>query len=106
MSPEDFAAADSRRWAGDPLAWWRKVLLGQARLVLSYERVSLGYRAVHAADGRLLCEVERVELREAIVWPRANWRPPLDEGQLAELLTDTAYLGHPGAVDPWALGLE
>lgn len=100
MSPEDFAAADSQRWAGDSLDWWRKGLLGQARLVLSYERVSLGRRPVYAADGRPLCEVERVELREAIVSPPPGWQPPLTGAELDALLIESAYDMGQYDVDP------
>jgi hypothetical protein len=115
MTPEDFATADARRWKGPELPFWRDVLLGRRRMVLDYERISHGYRPLLNADGTpfvILAGpdkgqhvlIERVELRERMLWPPAGWTPPLTEAELKELLATTPALEHPSAVDP--LGLK
>jgi hypothetical protein len=47
--------------------------------------------------------IERIELRERLVWPSEGWTPPLTEADLHELLATPPAHEHPNAVDPLGL---
>jgi hypothetical protein len=92
MAPADFAAADAHRWHGDDADFWRDVLTGRRRMVLSYWRHVYGVRR----------GVERrIEVGEDRVWPPDGWWAPLDLAEFYRLTATPPALDHPGAVDPW-----
>ncbi len=103
MRPEDFKAADGTRWTNDPKKFWRDVLLGRGRIVLSYWRHVYGCgssKPNQYHDGPPFIVEKRVEVGEGIVWPPPGWTPPLTEAELDALLVQPAALPFPNAVDP------
>jgi|SRR5579883_988056 len=109
MRPEDFAVADRRmRDFGDTMRFWRNLLVHGHRIVLDYERISHGMKQVVLPPNQerrheLVLQIEKVELRERLVWPPEGWTPPLTEQQLDELLGVPPYVEYGGAVDPLGL---
>jgi hypothetical protein len=85
MASADFAVADAHRWHGDDLAFWRDVLTGRRRMVLSYWRHVHGCKSVRASDGRDWFIEKRVEVGEDRVWPPDGWVPPVDLAELDRL---------------------
>ena len=101
MSPEDFALADRPGWhqAGDIMWFWRDVLTGRRRIVLSYWRHVYG--CSHGTfEGKDFITEKHVDVGEDRVWPPAGWQAPLTREQFEELTRITEPLDHPGAIDP------
>jgi hypothetical protein len=84
-------------------------------MVLDYERIRYGYRPMVNAEGTPFVIpagpdkgqhvlIERVEMRERLVWPLEGWTPPLTQAELNGMLATPPAREHPDAVDP--LGLK
>jgi hypothetical protein len=99
MGQADFDIADSCRWTGDVMMFWRDVLTGCRRIVLEWERIDEGMRTVAFSDGKTL-EIPRVTLREKRVWPDPGWVAPLTGEQFDRLVAPPVPLDFEGAVDP------
>lgn len=93
LSPEDFAVADTHRWHGDDLYFWRNILLGRQRIVLSYWRHVHGCKTVRF-EGRESIIEKRIDVGENLVWPPPGWKPPFTPEELE------AHLALPAAAMP------
>ena len=99
--PTDFAAADAHRWHSNDLDFWREILTGKRRMVLTYWRHVFGCKSVRSDDGREWFIEKYVDVGEDRVWPPDGWVPPVSLAELDRLTATPPPLDHPGAVDPW-----
>lgn len=107
MSQKDFAIADrAMDRHGDSMMFWRNLLLGRQRIVLSYWRHVYGCKWNEPSpyyDGPPFITERLVEVGEALVWPPEGWAAPLSKEQLDSLLAIPPYLEYGAEVDPLGL---
>lgn len=111
MKPEEFAiAAERDRDFGSWDAFWRNILAGGPnvpRMMLAATRVSHGWKPVYSPTprepDRILCYVEHIELIDRLIWPPADWTPPLTREDFDALIATPAAEDLVQPVDPWNL---
>lgn len=117
MSPADFATADAAQDRhGDRARFWRNILTGGQRLVLSHWRHVYGVKTVVPQrfpapswtaylSGEPFMVENRVECGEKLVWPPAGWQAPFTPEALDQWFRDLVPEPRelPGQVDPLGL---
>lgn len=112
MSEKDYQiAVKASKNHGDEKFFWRNILLGRQRIVLSYWRHVYGVKEVrpqkfpglswtqYMSDEPFQVE-KHVEVGEALVWPPEGYIAPLTKEQLEAYLALPVPIDFAGAVDP------
>lgn len=107
MTAKDYAiAVEASEKYGTVLDFWKNILLGRRRIVLSYWRhvygCTLSQPNAHW-DGPPCFVEKRIECGELLVWPPADFQAPLTSEQLNSHLALPHAELFPGAVDPLGL---
>jgi len=115
MKAEDYALAVSKsNNYGSVLDFWRNILLGRRRLVIAYERVSLGWKpcfldkaataccehGCRQCESKLIRYIESVQMTEKLVWPPAGYVAPMTAAELEARLGIPPAEEFAGQVDP------
>jgi hypothetical protein len=125
LPPEIFALARAiDEKYGDTHIFWRDICTGSRRIVLEYEHKDCGHLPVfqpgpglHAlrnppvccetgcskCEAAIIMYAHRIESREKVVWPPADWQAPMTREQFDALTATPPALDHAGAVDPLGL---